>query len=108
MQEDYLTIGDKVQIYTVLDEIKDLEGNSLGLYENIKDTLDVTQTAANYSICEKIITKKTSPYAGIADALAGSEYTVSEDLNVNKNEIEPLENNEKDKQIHVGDYVKKY
>ena len=45
--EDYLTIGDKVQIYTVLDEIKDLEGNSLGLYENIKDTLDVTQTAAN-------------------------------------------------------------
>ena len=106
--KDYLTIWDKVQIYTVLDEIKDLEGNSLGLYENIKDTLDVTQTAVNYSICEKIITKKTSPYAGIADALAGSEYTVSEDLNVNKNEIEPLENNEKDKQIHVGDYVKKY
>lgn len=26
----------------------------------------------------------------------------------NKKEIEPLENNEKDKQIHVGDYVKKY
>lgn len=28
--EEYLTIGDKIQIYSTLDELTDLEGNSLG------------------------------------------------------------------------------
>ena len=106
--EDFLTIGDKVQIYTVFDEIKDLDGNSLGPYENIKDTLNVVQTTANYSVCEKITTKRTSPYASLSNAFTTSEYTVKESLNVDKNEIQPLKKGNDNKQIHVGDYVKKY
>lgn len=106
--EDFLTIGDKVQIYTVFDEIKDLDGNSLGPYENIKDTLNVVQTTANYSVCEKITTKRTSSYASLSNAFTTSEYTVKESLNVDKNEIQPLKKGNDNKQIHVGDYVKKY
>jgi len=49
-RSDYLTEGDKVQIYTAGEEIKDLDGNSLGVYEYIKATLVVVQTSKNYSI----------------------------------------------------------
>lgn len=105
--EDDLTVGDKVQIYTVFDELKDLEGNSLGPYENVKDTLDVVQTAKNYSVCKKIVTKRASNYA-VLSVFSNDEYKVSEKLNVNEKDIEPLTNFEDDKEIHIGDYVKKY
>lgn len=104
--ENDLTVGDKVQIYTVFDELKDLEGNSLGLYENIKDTLNVVQTSNNYSVCKKIVTKKSSGYA-VLNAFTSTEYNVTEKLNVNKEDIQPLTEYKDDKEIHVGDYVKK-
>lgn len=105
--EEDLTVGDKVQIYTVFDELTDLQGNSLGPYENIKDTLDVVQTSNNYSVCKKIVTKKTSNYA-VLSMLSNTEYKVAEQLNVNEEDIKPLTEFKDDKEIHVGDYVKKY
>lgn len=105
--ENDLTVGDKVQIYTVFDELKDLEGNALGPYENIKDTLNVVQTSNNYSVCKKIVTRKSSNYA-VLSAFTNTEYNVTEKLNVNKEDIEPLTEYKDDKEIHVGDYVKKY
>lgn len=104
--EEDLTVGDKVQIYTVFDELTDLEGNSLGPYESIKETLDVVQTSKNYSVCKKIVTKKTSNYA-VLSVFSNSEYQVAEKLNVNEKEIKPLTEYKDDKEIHVGDYVKK-
>lgn len=105
--ENDLTVGDKVQIYTVFDELKDLEGNALGPYENIKDTLNVVQTSNNYSVCKKIVTRRSSNYA-VLSAFTNTEYNVTEKLNVNKEDIEPLTEYKDDKEIHVGDYVKKY
>lgn len=104
--EEDLTVGDKVQIYTVFDELTDLEGNSLGPYENVKETLDVVQTSKNYSVCKKIVTKKASNYA-VLSALSNNVYQVAEKLNVNEKEIKPLTEYKDDKEIHVGDYVKK-
>lgn len=105
--EEDLTVGDKVQIYTVFDELTDLEGNSLGPYENIKETLDVVQTSKNYSVCKKIVTKKSSSYA-ILSSFSNVEYKVAEKLNINEEDIKPLTEYKDDKEIHVGDYVKKY
>lgn len=105
--ENDLTVGDKIQIYTVFDELKDLEGNALGPYENIKDTLNVVQTSNNYSVCKKIVTRRSSNYA-VLSAFTNAEYNVTEKLNVNKEDIRPLTEYKDDKEIHVGDYVKKY
>lgn len=105
--EDDLTVGDKVQIYTVFDELTDLEGNPLGPYENIKETLDVVQTAEKYSVCKKIVTKKTSSFAFL-DVFDDDEREFIEKLNVNEKDIKPLAEFKDEKEIHVGDYVKKY
>ena len=34
--EDDLTVGDKIQVYNASDEIFDLDGSSLGVYEQVK------------------------------------------------------------------------
>lgn len=105
--EDDLTVGDKVQIYTVADEINDLYGNSLGVYEHIKDTLDVVQTSKNYSVCEKLVKKSAGGVSALA-ALATSTITYKQGLKVKDDEIQPLSKLEDNNEIHLGDFVKKY
>lgn len=107
---DYLTEGDKVQIYTAGEEIKDLDGNSLGVYEYIKATLDVVQTSKNYSICKNIVEKEnTSLYSEFNNlsALYSRKQKVAEDLCVDTDDINPLHLDE-NKTIKLGDLVKKY
>ena len=58
--DDYLTIGDTVIIYAVGDEIFDLDGNSLGVYEFDKATLEVITTTSTYSVCSTPKTTKVS------------------------------------------------
>lgn len=67
----------------------------------------MVQTSNNYSVCKKIVTKKTSNYA-VLSMLSNTEYKVAEQLNVNEEDIKPLTEFKDDKEIHVGDYVKKY
>lgn len=107
---DYLTEGDKVQIYTAGEEIKDLDGNSLGVYEYIKATLVVVQTSKNYSICKNIVEKENnSLYSEFNNlsALYSRKQKVAEDLCVDTDDINPLHLDE-NKTIKLGDLVKKY
>lgn len=104
---DYLTEGDKVQIYTAGEEIKDLDGNSLGVYEYIKATLVVVQTSKNYSICKNIVEKENnSIYSELNNlsALYSRKQKVAEDLCVDIDDINPLHLDE-NKTIKLGDLV---
>lgn len=103
---DYLTEGDKVQIYTASDEILDLDGNQLGVFENIKDTLDVVQTSENYSICKKLAEKATSTSI-LLQGLYSQKTVVAENINVDESQIDALDITD-DKTIRLGDLVKKY
>lgn len=105
--EDDLTVGDKVQIYTVADEINDLEGNSLGVYEHIKATLDVVQTNKNFSVCECLIKRKTGGASALS-ALASQTIIYKEGLKIDDKEIQPLSKLDSSNEIHLGDFVKRY
>lgn len=103
---DYLTEGDKVRIYTASDEILDLDGNQLGVFENIKDTLDVVQTSENYSICKKLAEKATGTSI-LLQGLYNQKTVVAENINVDESQIDALDITD-DKTIRLGDLVKKY
>lgn len=103
-----VTVGDKIQIYTTSDNIVDLEGNFLGVYENIKDTLEVVQTSENYSVCEKIVTTKTSPLSTVGLFTSPTVTTSKAKLNVDESQIKPLNgDDEASSLIQLGDYVKR-
>lgn len=104
--DDYLSVGDKVAIYTTSDDIKDLEGNSLGVFEVIKNTLEVTQTAANYSVCKNIVIEESNMAYRFA-ALTTKKIVVAQDLNIDKNEIDPLTDVKNPTTIVIGDFVRK-
>jgi len=92
------------------EEIKDLDGNSLGVYEYIKATLVVVQTSKNYSICKNIVEKENnSIYSELNNlsALYSRKQKVAEDLCVDIDDINPLHLDE-NKTIKLGDLVKKY
>lgn len=46
----HLTIDDEVIIYTVDEEVFNLNSESLGFYENLKDVLEVTHVTRSYTI----------------------------------------------------------
>ena len=104
--DDYLTVGDTVIIYTVGDEIFDLEGNSLGLYEYDKATLEVITTTPRYSICET--PKQTEQTSNLLDyASIFSKTIVKQDkFNVLAEDIESIDIQNKDR-ILKGDLVKR-
>ncbi|MBQ9328542.1 MAG: hypothetical protein IJ225_08430 [Solobacterium sp.] len=102
--EDELTIGDKVVIFTESDEITDTEGNSLGRYEYVKDTLDVIETSDMYSVCAKLEVVETSSL-GVVATMFNKTRTIEANLKVNEKDIKPLAN-ESDPTIRVGDLVR--
>lgn len=104
--DDYLTIGDTVIIYTVGDEIIDLDGNSLGLYEHDKATLEVITTTSKYSICAT--PKQTEQTTSLLDYSSMFSKTIikQDNLNVSTEDIESIFVPNKDK-IVKGDFVKK-
>ena len=105
-----LSIGDKIQVYAPDDGeiILDLDKKPLAHYVHIKDELVVIQVEDNFSICEK--QKPLSTYSATSQLalspLLGRGLKPREPLNVNEEEICPLENF--DKKIHVGDPIKKH
>ena len=102
--EDELTIGDKVVIFTESDEIKDLEGNSLGRFEFVKDTLDVVETSELYSVCAKIEVVDTTSL-GVVSTIFSKTKRIEVDLKVSTEDIKPFSTID-DPTIKIGDLVR--
>ncbi|WP_295291307.1 hypothetical protein [uncultured Catenibacterium sp.] len=104
--EDILTIGDKITIYAIGDEITDLDGTSLGYYECDKATLTVATTTQHYSICktEKKYKKST---LGVITNFSTDVFMGYEHISIDQEQAKPILIKNKDK-VQVGDLVKKY
>lgn len=102
----YLTVGDKIVVYTTGDEIKDLDGTDLGVYEYDKATLNVVTTTDNYSICKTdAIYKK--PSFGIIPPITDQEvFSGYKRISVNEKQISPIDLDNKNT-VQIGDPVKK-
>lgn len=94
--------GDNVNIYSLADEIFDLNNSSLGVFKNTKDTLVVTQVEDLYALCQKLETDAGYLPTVISPLLVGS-VKVAKVLPVYKEDINPLE--EYTDIISVGDFV---
>lgn len=95
--------GNKVIVYEVLSEIKDLSGNYLGTYDNNKEILEVTENNGEYVIARKVVRKDIVPNIGSSVL---KPYIEFEKINVNKDDDENLV--EKNNIISIGDLVKRY
>ena len=104
--EDILTVGDKITIYAIGDEITDLNGTNLGYYECDKATLTVATTTQHYSICktEKIYKKST---LGVITNFSTDVFIGYEHISIDQEQAKPISIKNKDK-VQVGDLVKKY
>lgn len=94
--------GDKIVIYEALSNITDLSGNILGTYDENKETLEVTENNGDYVIARKT-TRNELPQS-FANSILKS-YIGYEKINVNQRDNENLI--AKNKQVSVGDKVKK-
>lgn len=104
--EDILTVGDKITIYAIGDEITDLDGTNLGYYECDKATLTVVTTTQHYSICktEKKYKKST---LGVITNFSTDVFIGYERISIDQEQAKPISIKNKDK-VQVGDLVKKY
>lgn len=104
--EDILTVGDKITIYAIGDEITDLDGTNLGYYECDKATLTVVTTTQHYSICktEKKYKKST---LGVITNFSTDVFIGYEHISIDQEQAKPISIKNKDK-VQVGDLVKKY
>lgn len=105
VSNEHLTIGDEVYIYSVGEEIFDLNGESLGFYEKLKDVLEVTHVTESYAICEKFIKETYSPFNALS-AFSPKTRKKSVPLNVEENDINPLKISFSNV-IKIGDLAKK-
>ncbi|WP_300630826.1 hypothetical protein [uncultured Thomasclavelia sp.] len=101
----HLSTGDKIIIYTAGEEIFDLNGDSLGLYENLKDILEVTHVTESYAICKKIIEETYSPFNPLS-AFSPKTRERSVPFTVEENDIKPLKKTFSNV-IKIGDLAKK-
>lgn len=100
-----LSVGDIIQIYSIGEPLIGLDGESLGNFLYVKDTLDVIEVQDNYSVCEKNkeITHKASLNIPLSPMLEHT-YTERESLSVNGDEIKRIPSI--DRKVHVGDFIK--
>lgn len=98
-----LSKGNTIQVYEIVDTIKDLEGNDIDLFLHIKDTLDVIEVEKHYSVCRKMEYHETTLRLALSPILEQKnvEYIP---LNIDKQDIRPLR--PKDPLIRVGDPIK--
>jgi len=100
---DILKVGDKIQIYEPIEMIKDTNGNDLGFYNYIKDTLNVIKTENLFSVCRKNeVIEKTTSFA-LSPLLERKIYE-KVPLNIDANDICELKPS--DPLIRVGDLIK--
>lgn len=101
--KDSAKVGEEIRVFKKGEEIKDLNGNSLGNIEIVKDELEVYQVHEKFSICKKIRTEKKSPFDMIN--LYNKTVEVDKKLNINVEEISNLEY-ETTEVITIGDLVR--
>ena len=94
--------GDKIVIYEALSDITDLSGNFLGTYDENKATLEVTENNGDYVIARK--TTRNELALSFSNSMLKS-YIGYEKINVNQKDNENL--TARNKQVSVGDKVKK-
>lgn len=94
--------GDKIVIYETLSDITDLSGNFLGTYDENKATLEVTENNGDYVIARK--TTRNELALSFSNSMLKS-YIGYEKINVNQKDNENL--TARNKQVSVGDKVKK-
>ena len=95
--------GAKIQVYEIIDTVKDLDGNDLDVLIHVKDTREVIQTENNYSICKKMATRPVTFNFSLSPLLESpiEEYVP---LNIDKKDIRPL--TPRDPLVRVGDPIK--
>lgn len=104
--DDYLTVGDKVIVYAMGEEVLDLEGRNLGPFEYDKVTLVVKITTPTYSVCETIKNvKEVSAFSGAISQLT-RKITEQDTLKVDTKSIEEIKIENKNL-ILKGDLVKR-
>ena len=91
--------GTRITVFEPGPDIKDLEGNSLGKYDFTKANLVITEVFQRFSIAQNI--EEGSPFS-VTNFLSGGQTKLV--INVNEEEIEPLE--PKDIQVRKGDVVR--
>ncbi len=98
-----LSVGTKIQVYEIVDTVKDLEGNDIDVFIYVKDTLEAVQTEKNYSICKKIEYRETGFKFALSPLLEQKQMEYVP-LNIDKQDIMPL--CPKDRLIRVGNPIK--
>ncbi len=96
-----LHLGDNIQVYYHGEDIFSPDGQNLGSYNRVKDTLQVIQLEPQYIIAKKEQTSST-PLSDLVTSPLLIKRTIP--LCVDQNEIRPL--SPVDMKIHVGDPVK--
>ena len=101
-----LEVGNKIQVYELGDEIRNLDDSVIGYYVFIKDELNVVQVEDNYSVCkkEKNVPKYSESVFSFSPLLDDA-LTRKEPLSVDEADISPI-NQPNDLLIRVGDPVK--
>lgn len=96
-----LHIDDNIQIYHHGEDIITPDGDNLGAYNKVKDTLQITQIEPKY-----IIAKKTKRDSDFLQTFATSPLLVTHSvpMHIDQDEIHPL--SPVDMNIHVGDPIK--
>ncbi|WP_285938406.1 hypothetical protein [Faecalibaculum rodentium] len=100
--ETRLKTGDFVEVYTLGDELKSLDGKSLGRIPIIKDKLQIIQVENGYILCSKYKEQKT---IFATSPLLEKKTVTKTDLNINADDIEPLTVSQKDTIVR-GDRVR--
>lgn len=103
--QDCLTVGDKIVVYEAGDELFDLSGNCLGVFEKVKAELTVVQTSDYYSICSDIERITSNALLPFEKSFIHTQ-TITHDLNIEESSVKPLKSKFTSK-INVGDPVKK-
>ena len=104
---DGLKLNDKIIVYEIGENVKNIDGKIIGTLDYIKAELVVTNLYDNIAICQypkKNVTAFENSVSSISSSFIS--YQKQESLNVDKNDIEPYERTHSDI-IHVGDNVKK-
>lgn len=96
-----IDIGSKIEIFSILDELKDSDGNSLGKYTNVKSKAKISRIEKQYSVCCPLEVNRIPPVA----MLTGSMTTSPGYFNVDKEDIKPF-SQQTTKTIKINDLVR--
>lgn len=95
--------GTKVRIFVEGEDVKGLDGESLGNIEIFKEDLEITVAYDNYSICKKITRENMNPFLPAITKPVVEKQTHK--LNIDDAQIKMIEYTS-DEPIRVGDLVK--